>query len=151
MENLDFYYRMIDTAIAKLGVDPEACRGERKGQWTLTKGSAKVWLDLWHIEKEGRAYFQAMCPVLPVPTKNLEAFYRELLEINDKLFGVAFTIYKEWAWIKTIREVAGMDENEAFAMITRVGNYGDQYDDVLKQKYSDNPPPPPTGPGNASA
>ena len=135
MANLDPKYKLVETAIARLGVDPAKCRGQKPGQWSLIRGSVKVWLDLWHIEKENRAYFQVMSPVVKIPTEQKEQFYEELLKINDKLFGVAFSLYKENAWIKVIREVDGMDENEAFAMITRVGNYADKYDDELKNKY----------------
>ena len=135
MENLNFYYRIVEGAISQIGIDPETCRGENPGQWTLTRGTVKVYLDLWHIKKEGRAYFQVMSKIMPIPTDRREDFYRELLEINDKFFGVAFSIYKDYVWIKTIREVKGMDENETHAMIMRVRNYSDSYDNKLKAKY----------------
>ena len=80
-------------------------------------------------------------------------FFQELLELNDKLFGVAFGIYNGWTWLKVIREVDGMDENEAFAMLTRIGNYADQYDDYLINKYgggsSSAQPQAPVAPGPA--
>jgi hypothetical protein len=135
MSELQNAYRIVEQCIENLGLDPTTVRGEKEGQWSLNKGSAKVWIDVWHIEKEDRAYFQAMSPVMQDPANNTD-LYRELLEINDKLFGVAFTLYNGWVWLKMIREVEGMDENEAFAMITRIGNYADQYDDLLIGKYA---------------
>ena len=145
MENLNFYYRMVEECISRLGVDPVSTRGQEEGQWSLVKSYAKVWLDLWNIEKEGRAYFQVLSPVLKVtdvaPDRKAE-LCEELLKINHSLYGVAFTIYNDFVWIKVIREASGMDSNEAMAMISRVGTYSDEYDDFLKNKYL--PPQPPS-------
>lgn len=135
MIDLQKYYDMVELCITNLGVNPETCRGKNAGQWSLIKGSARVSIDVWYIEKEKRAYFQVMSPVSKVPEGRKEEFFQELLQINDKLFGVAFSLYKETAWLKVIREVDAMDYSEAFAMITRIGNYSDTYDDQLKAKY----------------
>ncbi|MCB0839049.1 MAG: YbjN domain-containing protein [Bacteroidetes bacterium] len=141
--DLTQYYELVESCIRELGVDPVTCRNE-PGKWTLKKGSATVWIDLWHIERENRPYYQVMSPVMRIPKdiklKNL--LFEELLAINDKLFGVAFTIYQGWVYLKVIREVDGMDQNEAMAMLHRVGNYADQYDDDLISKYGDDTPPP---------
>ncbi|OQY03273.1 MAG: hypothetical protein B6I20_05340 [Bacteroidetes bacterium 4572_117] len=76
-----------------------------------------------------------MAPVVEVPTKNAEAFYREILEINHNLYGVGMTKHQSWIYIKTLRELEGIDANEMMAMINRVGNYADDYDDKLRNKY----------------
>lgn len=135
MQDLTPYYQIVEECIQELGVDPVGCRGKEPGQWNLRKGSARVWIDLWHIESENRAYYQVMSPVLPIPKENVKAFYEELLLINDKLFGVAFTVHKNWAWLKVVREVEGMDHNEAMAMMVRVGKYADRYDNELADRY----------------
>jgi hypothetical protein len=150
MEDLKVYYQMVEDCISRLGVDPVSARGTEEGQWSLVKGSAKVWLDLWHIEKESRAYFQVLSPVLKmtdVPDLRRAELLEELLKINHSLYGVAFTIHNDFLWIKVIREADGMDSNEAMAMMTRVGTYSDEYDDYLRDKYL--PPPPPQAPPNS--
>ena len=151
MNTIQHYYNLVDECIREIGVDPEATRQKdvngqiRMGAWTLFKGTAQVWIDVWHIEKENRPYFQVMCPVMNFPEATLQSnLFKELLEINDKLYGVAFTIYQNQVWLKTIRECEGLDKSEALAQITRVGNYSDQYDDYLKSKY-------PPAPANAAA
>ena len=133
--NLQQYYDMVDNIIKSLGVDPAACKSETPGQWNLKKGSATVWIDVWQVQNEERGYFQVMSPVCQVPVNNQHLFTKELLEINHTLYGVAFTIFKDWAYIKMIREVDGLDQKEAEAMINRVGNYADDWDDKLKAKY----------------
>jgi len=135
MEDLQQYFAMVERVITGFGVDPAVCRGDKPGMWRLYKGSAEVWIDIWHVEREERAYFQAMSPVMPVPTQNREAFYKELLELSDQMYGVAFTIYKDWAYIKVIREVNKLDQDEIEATLNRVGIYADDYDDMLKTKY----------------
>ena len=133
--NLQTYFDMVDNIIRALGVDPAACKSETPGQWNLKKGSAPVWIDIWQVQNEERGYFQVMSPVCQVPVNNQHLFTKELLETNHTLYGVAFTIFKDWAYIKMIREVDGLDQAEAAAMINRVGNYADDYDDKLKAKY----------------
>ena len=61
----------------------------------------------------------------------------ELLAENRNLFGVYFGTNKEKVFIMTIREVAGLDMNEAHAMIMRAGNYGEHYSKLFTQKYGE--------------
>ena len=84
-----------------------------------------------------------MSPVMRLPEEAKQpAFFKELLELNDKMFGVAFTIFNGWTWLKHIREVDGLDKSEASAMMHRTGNYADKYDDELKSKYGEAPRKP---------
>ncbi len=135
------YYDMVENVIRTLGVDPAQCRGEKEGMWRVFKGSAEVWIDIWNIENESRGYFQVMAPIMPVPADNCEQFFRELLELNDQMFGVSFSLFKEWCYIKTIREVENLEQTEIASTLNRVGNYSDQFDEVLKTKYGAIPPP----------
>lgn len=137
MDELQGAYQIVEECIQRLGVDPASCRGELEGQWNLQKGSAKVWIDVYHIPREQRSYFQVMSPMMPVPSDaNLRnELFAELLNYNDHLFGVCFATKKNTVWLKVIREVSGLDADEAFNMITRIGNYSDYYDDKLIAKY----------------
>jgi hypothetical protein len=141
-EDIQEYYGIVEKAIQKIGINPVECREEKVGQWSLRKGETKVWVDIFNIEKEGRAYFQCMSPIMKTPLMKREAFYKELLEINDGLFGVAFSIYKEQVWVKVLREAIGMDEQECHASIIRIGTYGSQYTTYLMEKYPNDQAPP---------
>jgi len=140
--DLSVYYAMVDNCIKELGVDPEACRGQNPGQWNLKKGSADVWIDVFKRPEDYFGYYQCMAPVCPVPKANIEQFYQEILEINHTLYGVGFTKFKDWVYVKVIRELEGIDEKEMIAMMRRVGTYADDYDDHFKNKYfgGGNPP-----------
>jgi hypothetical protein len=136
--DLQPFYDVVEDGISELGVNPADCRGDNPGQWNLKKGETTVWVDLWYIEKENRPYYQVMSPIFPVPadeaTKN--ALFGQLLEINDTLFGVAFTVFQENIYIKVIREADGMGKSESLSLLLRVGNYADMYRVELSEKYN---------------
>ncbi|MEJ0032883.1 MAG: hypothetical protein WDO15_22075 [Bacteroidota bacterium] len=52
-------------------------------------------------------YFQALALICDVPVTNQALFTKELLEINHSLYGVGFTIFRDKAYIKAIRELEG--------------------------------------------
>ena len=142
MQALEAYFRIIEKSILKIGIDPEKCRGEQKGRWSIQKGSINIMIDVWMLEKEQRAYFQVVAPIMEIPKGSNGALTEELLEINHALFGAAFSIFQEIIYLKTTREIEGLDVSEAYQTILRVGNYADYYDDILKAKY---PPHSPVG------
>jgi hypothetical protein len=131
--DLSNVYVLVENCIRKLGIDPANCRGEKPGQWNLTKGSAQVWIDVMEINQNG--YLQIMGPISPVPQTRTQEFFQEVLEINHNLYGVGMTKFKDWIYIKTIRETNGLDENEITAQMNRIGVYADDYDDYFKNKY----------------
>lgn len=136
MASIRKYYAMIEKVIRDFGISPHSCRGEKPGQWNLSKGSAQVWIDVWASEeKDFKGFLQIMAPVVQVPPNQKEAFYREILDISHGLSGVAMTAYGDWIYMKAIRELDGLDEKEAAAMFNRIGTYADEYDDLLKDKY----------------
>ncbi len=137
MKDINYYYTMVENVIRDLGVDPSMCKEEKSGQWSLKKGSASVWIDVWATEGDNSflGYIQIMAPVVEIPVSNRETFFREILDINHKLYGVGMTAYGDWIYIKTVRELDGLDQAEAAAMFNRVGGYADDYDDLLKEKY----------------
>lgn len=137
MQQLQFFYNIVENAIAKLGIDPQVARRPKAGQWTIRKGQVPVWIDVFHSQQEQRIYFQVASPIMKMPHNGKAELALELLELNNLLYGVAFCTSKGNLFIKTIREAEGLDLNEAHAMILRVGNYADKYDDQLRQKYPD--------------
>lgn len=130
------YLQVVEDAIAMLGVDPVETRGDEEGKWSLENGGSKVWVDCWYIEKEGRYYTQVMSPVFKYPEDQLCDISRELLTVNDKLYQCSFTLYNDYVWLKTIREAKGLDKDECYGMITRIGNYAEQYTKEFKVKYN---------------
>ena len=140
MENLQKYYDLVENCISALGIELQTARiPDREGEWELTKGSATIWVLVQYLEQNKAAYVQVLAPIVSIPEHNLEKFYEELLEVNHTFYGVAFTKFKQWIYVKSIREAEGIDQNELFNMITRVGNYADMYDDVFSTKFGAKP------------
>jgi len=136
MQNINVYYEMFENVIQSLGVDPVACRGEQAGQWNLQKGSAPVWVDIYTVEDGTYGYIQVMSPIYELPEEAKEEILTEALEVNHKLFGCGITKFNNWLYIKSIRELDDLSEKEITAMVNRIGNYADQYDDHFKNKFS---------------
>lgn len=148
-DNLKHYYRIVEECISFLGIDPAEARGKKPGQWSLVKGSATVWLDVWYDNKERKSVFQVVSPIMELPAEKLSELYAELLSLNHQLFGVAFTTHKQYIWLRAIREASGMDSREALSLLTNVGKYADKYDDYLLQKYNSSNPKQTLPPGQA--
>jgi len=137
MLNLPNYYQIVESAIEALGVNPAETRTPKAGQWDLRKGSASVWINVFlSRERNDYGYLQIMSPLMKVPTGERQAaLFKELLQLNHQLYGVAFSLHEGWLYLRAIRELEGLSTDEALAMLKRIGVYADQYDDELKEKY----------------
>jgi hypothetical protein len=137
---IERYYALIENAILELGINPVECKGENAGQWNLKKGIATIWVDVFNIINEGLEYphLQICSPIFKIPeneqTKSM--LYEEMLKINDLLSGVAFTIFKDWIYIKVTKEAVGLEKNEALTLILKVSNFSDRYKKELSEKFS---------------
>lgn len=137
---IQHYYDLVEEVLTEYKIDPATARGQQPGQWNLKLGSASVWVDIFQSKDAqgnltSNGYLQMMAPVCDVPVNNQHLFTKELLEINHSLYGVSFTIFKEKAYIKSIRELQGLDKSEIKSTFDRVGIYADDWDDKLKTKY----------------
>lgn len=137
---ISHYYTMFEQVLNEYKIDPATARGENPGQWNLKLGSASVWVDIFQSkDAQGNlqqyGYLQVLAPVCDVPVTNQNLFTKELLEINHQLYGVGFTIFREKAYIKSIRELQGLDISEIKSTLDRVGIYANDWDDKLKAKY----------------
>jgi hypothetical protein len=134
------YFDMVEDIIHVHGLDPIRCRGRYPGQYNLKRGSVSVWIDISYLEWENRSYFQVVSPIMRLPLEDRrKEYYQEVLEINDGLYGVAFTIRNGILWLKHIRETDSLDRCEIEATLQRIGYYGDKYDRYLKNKYGEGP------------
>lgn len=136
MQDLTPYFQMVEACIREIGLEPSTVRSEKPGQWNLQKGSAPVWVDVFYDDHNKCSYIQMLSPVVEVPSNNTIAFYEEVLKKGHDLFGVAFTQFDKWLYIKSIRECENLQQSEVMAMLNRVGVYADDFDDYFKNKYA---------------
>jgi len=130
---LDTYTKMIEEIIQSFGIDPSTCREQSPGQWTMFKGSAKVYIDIYG--QSGTDYICVASPIMEMPSKALLPFYRKLLELNHDMYAANFSVKENWVWLRILRELDGLDKNEATAMLNRVGTYSDQFDELLIDEF----------------
>ena len=98
--NLEQASVLIESSISGLKVDPVACRGDKPGQWNLTYKGSTIWIDVFNFTTAPeRYYFQVMSPLTAVPDKNVEDYYKNLLEINHNLYGTWITKKDNWLYI----------------------------------------------------
>jgi hypothetical protein len=137
---IEHFYTLVEEVLTEYKIDLASARGQQPGQWNLKLGSASVWVDVFQSKDANGnltnyGYLQVLAPVCEVPVNNQHLFTKELLEINHSLYGVGFTIFKETAYIKSIRELQGLDKSEIMSTFDRVGIYANDWDDKLKAKY----------------
>jgi hypothetical protein len=129
-------FALVDNVIYTLGLNVTESRKE-KGKWAFYRGSALVKIEVYHSKPNNEDYIHICSPIMKIPKQNIEKFYKRLLEINNKLFQVSFSIKDGSAVLRVIRECSGLDSKEIENMIQRVGYYADEYDDLLKQEFSE--------------
>ena len=137
---IEHYYKMVEEVLSEYKIDPATARGQQPGLWVLKFGSASIWVDVFQSkDAQGNlmqyGYLQVLALVCDVPVNNQNLFTKELLEINHTLYGVAFTIFKDVTYIKSIRELEGLDKSEIKSTFDRVSIYANDWDDKLKAKY----------------
>lgn len=136
---------LIEQCIEELGVSPALCRGDKVGQWTMTYKNSTVWIDCFNFQDNpSRYYFQVMSPLLRLPDRNREEFFKNVLEINHNLYGSWISIKGDWTYVMNLREADGLDVSEINATFDRVAFYSSDYYGKLSFKYEGSWDPKPT-------
>ncbi|MFK7948683.1 MAG: YbjN domain-containing protein [Saprospiraceae bacterium] len=128
MIDLAQYQYIVEKAITRLGLNPTKCLITQT-HWQLKKDNIK--LNIIFFEQQGQHYFKSEALITNIPDDANTEFYIKLLEYNHEFNGLAFYINDGKVYLKSVREVAGMDANEAFSMITKVGNHADKFDEAF--------------------
>lgn len=147
MEN---YRDLIEDILSDLGIDPqenlEEAQEKQRYSWCVRRGSANIFVELFSENQE--SYFMVDCPMLRLPPSNLEAFYRRLLELNDKLVEAALVVRGSEIHLVGIRPLRGLDAEEASGMLDRISAWADSLDNSLAEEFG---APLWEGPSNDSA
>jgi hypothetical protein len=104
----------------------------------MSRGSADVFISLFTIERPDEPpewYVEWSSPVFKLPSENLLAFYRRLLEENAQRIAVKFSIKDDTVWLEITRELNGVDTKECYRNLTRIGDTADELDDLLRGEF----------------
>jgi hypothetical protein len=100
----------------------------------IARGSALVRINV--IEEHG--VLLLISPVMRVPERNTEAFYRRLLELSFLATSdAAFAVDKktDMAYLRILRRLDGMDYDEFEDMLHTIATVADEWDDKLKAQF----------------
>ncbi len=100
----------------------------------LRKGSASIGINV--LEDHGVLLFLA--PVMAVPERGREAFFRRLLELSflatsDASFAI--DSQRDEVFVRALRRLSGLDYEEFEDLLETVGKVADEWDDVLKKEF----------------
>jgi hypothetical protein len=136
--DLEKYKTIIADAIKEIGLKPDECYNEQGNYWTLYKGSATVNINLFTIDRPDEPpewYVEWSSPVMQIPSANLLAFYRRLLEENANRIALKFCLREDTVWVEITRELEGLSLDECYRNLTRIGETADELDDILKDEF----------------
>jgi hypothetical protein len=136
--DLDHYHGVIRETLAELGLDPEECYNSADNYYSMSRGSADVFISLFTIERPDEPpewYIEWSSPVMKLPSSDLLPFYRRLLEENAHRVALKFSIKEDTVWLEVTRELSGVDTTECYRNLTRIGDTADELDDALRDEF----------------
>ena len=106
-----------------------------QGFTNIARGSATVRVNV--LDEHG--VLLLLAPVMPVPEKNTEDFYRRLLELSFLATSdAAFAIDKktEMVYLRILRRLEGLDYDEFEDLLHTIATVADEWDDKLKAQFA---------------
>ena len=107
-----------------------------QGYTQIARGSATVRINV--IDEHG--VLLLISPVMPVPERNTEAFYRRLLELSFLATSdAAFAIDKKtgMAYLRILRRLEGLDYDEFEDLLQTIAAVADEWDDKLRAQFGE--------------
>ena len=131
---------LVDEALKKIGVDPDAVRGKDApdvASWSLKRGSAQVLVGLARREPNRQMCLRVVSPVMTMPEAGKrEALYVRLLELNANGLGnSAFGKIGERIVALSERPTEGLDVGEIEQIVRQVAAVADTFDDKLVAEF----------------
>ena len=105
-----------------------------QGFTNIARGSATVRVNV--LDEHG--VLLLLAPVMPVPEKNTEDFYRRLLELSFLATSdAAFAIDKktDTVYLRALRRLEGLDYEEFEDLLHTIASVADAWDDKLRAQF----------------
>ena len=116
-----------------LDVNKQAIGGAEGCGWWLTEGSARIYIFVQ--DAPGGPVIRVTSPLVNVPERNKEGFYRHLLDINATLTSCALATHENTVLIVSQRPTAQLDQEELDALVWNVAYVADLLDNKLVTEY----------------
>lgn len=121
---IEKYYKVVDEAVAALGLDAEDVRGEQPGQWNLKKGRFDIMVDVW--EQESQYMFQIVCPLCGIPEESREGFLLNLLQKNYGLSAMTYAVMDNIVFLKYTTEATPLTSENIVSLLTKTAFYAEK-------------------------
>lgn len=109
--------------------------GETEEGFIFQSGSARVLIG-FAVDEDGDPHITVHSPIVKLPSDNLLAFYRRLLEINWELHGrVTIGVGHDTVVVCAIRDIEGLNEIGLAEVTAMVGSVADTLDDALHEEF----------------
>jgi hypothetical protein len=126
----------IEEVFTKMGIDVPVYDLSNRYAWFLRMGSANITIQLTkENHPRGADILTVFAPLLRFIPQN-ESLLLDLLHWHLQYVGVAFGIQKDGIFLKSERECTGLDHEEAFLMLHRVGHLTNHFKQLLEEQYN---------------
>lgn len=132
---------------AEAGCTPESIYSKENNSWFFTSGSASVEVFFSSYEtvvKTIRTFIRCFSPVFALPADNEKKLmlYQQALINNTRFMGVKLAIIPEKGFMYAVaeRDIEGMDYTEFKTLVSDLGYWADQLDDMLHQHFGNTVP-----------
>jgi len=124
----------------EIGLNNDTIFNKERNAWYWSRGSAKIEVFVESVDLSSgakRHFLRVFSPMVKVPPGAGTAFYRRLLELNDKSLGVKLTLLpsSDTIYATYERDIKGMDYDELADTIADVEWWADNLDDKLMQEF----------------
>jgi type III secretion system-like peptide-binding chaperone len=132
--------QMMTRYLQEIGLNADTSFKKENNAWYWSRGSANIEVYVDAIDmgnNRKRLFLRVFSPLVTVPPNAGTAFYRRLLELNDKSLGVKLTLYPATDKIYATyeRDIKGMDYDEMADTIADLEWWADNIDDKLMQEF----------------
>jgi hypothetical protein len=132
----------VNQLCAEIGCTPESIYSKENNSWFFTRGSASIEVFMSSYEtvvKTVRTFVRCFSPVFAIPADNMKKvqLYEEALRNNTNLMGVKLSIMPEKGYVYAVaeRDIDGMDYVEFKTLISDLGYWADQLDNLLQERF----------------
>src|SRR5688572_32929122 len=134
---LSEYRQQIDEYIQRFGKDREIELEplNQDGFTTVARGSATVRINV--VDEHG--VLLLIAPMMRIPERNTEAFYRRLLELSFLATSdAAFAIDKktDLVYLRILRRLDGIDYDTFDDLLHTIASVADEWDDKLRVQFN---------------
>lgn len=128
---IEAYYEMVESCIQDMGIKPEKSRGINSGQWDIFKGNAHIIIEIISKKNE-ESFLQCLAPIIKIPKNNVYNYYEEVLKKKKLSFNASLTKLNNWIYVKSIREIEGIDKKEMNTIINKTGAFAEELEELYK-------------------